>query len=62
MIIEMTNSKSEIEYFPQRRGDIMRFVGTYKKAEQLLGWRPEIMLKDGLKKEIEWMEDEPAIK
>jgi UDP-glucose 4-epimerase len=61
MIIEMTGSKSKLEYFPQRKGDIMRFVGTYKKAEQLLGWRPRTILENGLKREIEWMRDELAI-
>jgi UDP-glucose 4-epimerase len=57
-IIELTNSRSKIQYFPPRKGDIMRFVGSYRKAEEILGWKPRTSLEDGLRREIEWMMSE----
>jgi len=57
-IIELSKSKSKIEYFPPRKGDIQRFVGSYEKAKSILGWNPEVSLEEGLKKEIEWVRSE----
>lgn len=34
--------------------DVMRRTGDYSKANQLLGYEPEISLDDGLKRTIEW--------
>ncbi len=39
-IFEITGSKAGVEYYPPRKGDIQRFVGSYKKASEVLGWRP----------------------
>lgn len=55
MIIEFTGSKSTKQYLPPRKGDIMRFVGSYMKAKRILGWEPTVSLEEGLKKEIEWI-------
>jgi nucleoside-diphosphate-sugar epimerase len=33
----------------------MRFVGSYKKAKEILGWEPKVSIEEGLKKEIEWI-------
>jgi|GEM_PF-6073738 len=33
----------------------MRFVGSYKKAKEILNWEPLVSLEEGLKKEIEWV-------
>jgi len=57
-IIELTNSQSKIQYFPPRKGDIMRFVGSYKKAKEILGWEPKTSLEEGLRREVEWMRNE----
>ncbi|MCP8307176.1 MAG: NAD-dependent epimerase/dehydratase family protein [archaeon] len=62
MIIRLTDSKSQKKYLPPRKGDIMRFVGSYKKAKDILNWEPLISLEEGLKKEIEWMRQELAQK
>jgi UDP-glucose 4-epimerase len=58
LIIQYTGSKGGKEYLPLRKGDIQRFVGSYDKAYSLLGWKPEISLEEGLKKEIEWVKSE----
>jgi len=55
LIIKLTGSKSIKQYLPPRKGDIMRFVGSYKKAKEILGWEPKVSLEEGLKREIEWI-------
>jgi UDP-glucose 4-epimerase len=57
-IIRLTGSSSKIQYLPPRKGDIFRFIGSYKKTESILGWKPEISLEEGLRKEIEWVKSE----
>jgi hypothetical protein len=54
-ILEITGSKAGVEYYPPRKGDIQRFVGSYEKASKVLGWRPETMLDEGLRNEYEWI-------
>lgn len=58
LIIKLTKSKSKIQYFPPRKGDVQRFVGSYKKAQSVLGWKPKVSLEEGLKKEIDWVKSD----
>jgi len=58
MIINFTKSKSKIQYFPPRKGDIFRFVGSFEKARSILNWTPKVSLEEGLKKEIDWVKSE----
>ena len=55
MILEITGGRAGVEYHPPRRGDIQRFVGSYRKASEILGWRPETPLAEGLRREYEWV-------
>ncbi len=55
MILEITGSRAGVEYYPPRKGDIQRFVGSYRKASEILGWKPETSLTNGLEKEYEWV-------
>lgn len=55
MVIELTGSRSTKAYFTPRKGDIMRFVGSYFKAKKILGWEPKTPLEDGLKEEVDWV-------
>jgi nucleoside-diphosphate-sugar epimerase len=56
-IIRITESKSKIVFvdYPKEFGNIKNQVGTYKKAESLIGWSPKINLDEGIKKTIEWL-------
>jgi UDP-glucose 4-epimerase len=54
-ILKIAGSNSGIEYYPPRKGDIQRFVGSFKKAQEILGWRPEKSLDEGLKEEYKWV-------
>ncbi len=58
LVIELTGSKSEIEYLPRpvddpnvRRPDITR-------ARTILGWEPHVPPEEGLKRTIEWFRAE----
>jgi len=55
MILEISGSDAGVEYHPPRKGDIHRFVGSYRKAYEILGWRPETPLAEGLRREYEWV-------
>jgi UDP-glucose 4-epimerase len=58
LIIKLTKSNSKIQYFPPRKGDVQRFVGSYKKTQSTLGWVPKTSLEEGLKKEIDWIKSD----
>lgn len=58
LIICLTKTDAGKKYLPPRKGDIARFVGSYRKAKDVLGWEPKVSLEEGLKKEIEWVKDE----
>jgi UDP-glucose 4-epimerase len=45
------------EFAPARAGDIYRSVGSPKKAAELLGYKPQTSLADGLKAVVDWMKE-----
>ncbi|MBI4845868.1 MAG: SDR family oxidoreductase [Candidatus Omnitrophica bacterium] len=54
IIIELTRSKSSILFKPLPEDDPKRRRPDIMKAKQVLGWEPEIELREGLKKTVEW--------
>lgn len=50
----MNKDKSEIVYIADRLGHDLRYAIDYSKAEQELGWHPEISFIDGLKRTLSW--------
>jgi dTDP-glucose 4,6-dehydratase len=56
-IIELTKSKSKIEYRPLPKDDPKVRRPDITKAKKLLGWQPTIGLEEGLKKTIEYFKD-----
>lgn len=58
LVIELTGSKSSIEFveYPKAFGSIKNQVGSYEKSSRLMGWKPEISLKEGVKRTIDWLE------
>lgn len=54
MIKKLTGSNSEIEFHPLPPNDPRRRCPEISKAWQLLRWRPEIELEEGLLRTIEW--------
>ena len=53
-IRQMTNSKRDIIYGPERKGDIYKSVADIRKIVSEFGWRPTYSLDYGLKKTIEY--------
>lgn len=49
--------ESSIEYVKDRPGHDRRYAIDWSKAKNELGWEPEISLAEGLKKTIEWYQD-----
>ena len=52
IILELTNSKSKIEFHPLPVDDPKRRCPNIDKAKKLLGWRQKIRLEDGLARTI----------
>jgi len=56
IIIQLTNSESEIVFHPLPKDDPRRRCPDITKAKNLLNWRPQVSLEEGLRKTIEWFE------
>jgi dTDP-glucose 4,6-dehydratase len=58
MVIEETESSSEVRFvdYPNAFGGIRNQVGFNDKARRLMGWSPEVNLRQGLRRTIEWLE------
>lgn len=56
LIIDLTNSKSEIIHLPLPEDDPIRRQPDISKAKSILEWQPKISLKEGLVKTIEYFE------
>lgn len=54
LILQMTNSKSEIVYMPLPQDDPTQRKPDIKLAREKLEWEPKILLEEGLKKSIEY--------
>jgi UDP-glucuronate decarboxylase len=54
LVIELTGSKSKIEYLPLPADDPHRRKPDITLAEQRLDWRPKVPLREGLEKTIAW--------
>jgi UDP-glucose 4-epimerase len=48
------DSKIDYEHGPAKVGEPMRSVLDWSKAEQELGWQPEVDLTEGIRRTIEW--------
>ena len=53
-VMEVTESKSKIVYRPLPSDDPRHRCPDITKARELLGWEPEVNLRDGLEKTISW--------
>jgi UDP-glucuronate decarboxylase len=52
-VIELTESKSKLEFRPLPKDDPKQRQPNISKAKEILGWEPTIALRDGLAKTIE---------
>ena len=57
VIIELTGSNSKIVYEPLPEDDPTQRHPDITKAGDLLGWKPEVGLREGLEKTIQWFKE-----
>ena len=53
-IENLLGKKAKIEYRPFHKADMKETWADIEKAEQLLSWKPEIDIDEGLKRTVEW--------
>ncbi len=56
----VTNRDVQVVYSPRRNGEVDRIALEINRAEELLGWRPQVTLEDGLSKTWEWFSSKQA--
>ena len=56
LIEKITGKKSEIKLDESRFGDLKYYVSDISKAKKELGWEPEVLPKEGVRKLVEWIE------
>lgn len=54
MIINLSDSKSEIKFVEQRQAEVNHLICDNGKAKNLLGWSPKISLEEGIRRNIAW--------
>lgn len=55
IIEEILGKRPRVEFLPDRHGDLRYFICDISKARQELGWGPSVKPKEGIKKLIEWI-------
>ncbi len=56
MIEEYTGRQLELEYRPARLGDVRHTHADISKAERMLGYKPSVDFREGLKRTVAWFE------
>lgn len=54
LIAKSMGNELQAKHGPAKSGEQMRSVITFDKAEKLLGWRPQMSLKEGIPKTVAW--------
>jgi len=60
LIIELTGTKSSLEFIPLPQDDPKKRKPDISKAKRLLSWEPKVSLRQGLKKTIDWFKQQTA--
>jgi UDP-glucose 4-epimerase len=60
IILDATGGRSEVRHGPTKQGEQRRSVVDSRRAAEVLGWRPEVSLADGLGRTVEWFRQRPA--
>jgi nucleoside-diphosphate-sugar epimerase len=61
LVVEVTESSSELEFLPIPADDPVQRCPDLTRARMLLGWKPEIPLVEGLRRMHEWYRAEVAV-
>ena len=57
LLNKLTNRNAEENHGPAKKGEQRRSVISFKKAEEMLGWKPEVGLEEGLKRTVEFFQN-----
>jgi len=57
MLEDLLGKRAEKEYLPFHKADVKVTWAEIEKAKRLFGWEPEIDIKEGLKRTVEWSLD-----
>jgi nucleoside-diphosphate-sugar epimerase len=57
MMEEMIGKQAEVEYYPFPKADMMSNHADVTKAGELLGWEPQVGLREGVERMIAWYRD-----
>lgn len=57
ILAELTGKRPEVRFAQDRHGDLRYFVCNINKARDNLGWSPEVMPREGIKRLIDWIKD-----
>jgi UDP-glucose 4-epimerase len=60
LVRDVAGSRSEITHGPMKAGEQRRSVVDIRRAADVLGWRPEVSLRDGLKQTVDWFRTRAA--
>jgi len=58
---DLLGKKLNVQFAPDRHGDLRYFVCNIQKAKQVLQWEPQVMPKLGLKKLINWIQNHQSV-
>ena len=53
-LLEVSGSRSEVRHGPAKGGEQRRSVVDIRRAAEVFGWRPEVSLRDGLARTVEF--------
>ncbi len=56
-IEKATGEKFDYDFAPERPGEVLRSVLDARKAKEILNWKPEFSLEEGIKKTIAWTKE-----
>lgn len=54
MVAEAADAADTPENFPARLGDLPRSALSYERAQKVLGWQPEVDLKEGIRRTVDF--------
>ena len=54
MVGAAVGSPVPVEWLPAQPGDVARTGGSIERAQQWLGWAPQVSLVDGIARQVEW--------
>lgn len=57
LIEELVGKKAQIEFQPRHAADVLATWADISKAEQLLGWRPQVSFEVGVARLVEWYQE-----